>query len=166
MLILVLAKRYKNVGKNFCAYIYNVYCYEVSRHIKKVIKDPSSAHYRNVPYEEYAQACDVFKVEEYLLEDKIYEGITGMPDLSWINGTNCSDIFSMLSPLERKMLIKYYLEDYNDRQIAEEFGMHINTVNQKRRKAVLRLAQGNGIAASKIKRSRNSGKQAMLCTRL
>lgn len=33
--LLTLAKRYKNVGKNFCAYVYNVYSYEVARHIKK-----------------------------------------------------------------------------------------------------------------------------------
>ena len=90
----------------------------------------------------------------------------GIPDLTWINGTSCSDIFQELEPLERKLLIKYYLEDYNDKQIAEEFSMHINTVNQKRRRAVIKLAQLMGVDEKKIKRSRKSGKQAMLHTRL
>lgn len=105
-------------------------------------------------------------IEECAFEDKVYENNVGIPDLSWISGMNCSDIFQNLEPLERKLLIKYYLEDYNDRQIAEEFGMHINTVNQKRRRAVLKLAHNNGVDEKSIKRSRKSGKQAMLSTRL
>ena len=166
MLLLVLAKRYKQVGKNFCAYVYNVYCYEVSRHIKKFIKDPSNIHYRNVPYEDFMQIYSDMNIEECAFEDKVYENNVGIPDLSWISGMNCSDVFQNLEPLERKLLIKYYLEDYNDRQIAEEFGMHINTVNQKRRRAVLKLAHNNGVDEKNIKRSRKSGKQAMLSTRL
>lgn len=167
MLLLVLAKRYKQMGKNFCAYVYNVYCYEVSRHIKKFIKDPSNIHYRNVPYEDFMQVYSEVDFEESCsFEDKIYEDNMGIPDLSWISGMNCSDIFQELEPLERKLLIKYYLEDYNDRQIAEEFSMHINTVNQKRRRAVFKLAHLNGIDKKNIKRSRKSGKQAMLDSRL
>lgn len=165
MLLLVLARRYKQVGKNFCAYVYNVYCYEVSRHIKKFIKDPSNIHYRNLPYEDFMHTYESY-TEEYVFENKIYENNMGIPDLTWINGTSCSDIFQELEPLERKLLIKYYLEDYNDKQIAKEFSMHINTVNQKRRCAVIKLAQLMGVDEKKIKRSRKSGKQAMLNTRL
>ena len=165
MLLLVLARRYKQVGKNFCAYVYNVYCYEVSRHIKKFIKDPSNIHYRNLPYEDFMHTYESY-TEEYVFENKIYENNMGIPDLTWINGTSCSDIFQELEPLERKLLIKYYLEDYNDKQIAEEFSMHINTVNQKRRRAVIKLAQLMGVDEKKIKRSRKSGKKAMLHTRL
>ena len=105
-------------------------------------------------------------VEEATLQDMTYENEMGIPDISWITGENCSEIFASLSPLERKLIIKYYLEDYNDRQIAEEFGMHINTVNQKRRRAVLALARANQIDEKSIKRNRKSGKKAMLNTEL
>lgn len=166
MLLLVLAKRYKQVGRNFAGYVYNVFCYEVSRHIKKFIKDPANIHYRNVQYEDYMQIYEDSTIEECAFEDKIYENNMGVPDMSWIQGLGCSDTFQNLEPIERKLLIKYYLEDYNDRQIAEEFGMHINTVNQKRRRAVVKLASVNGVDEGSIKRSRKSGKKAMKNSRL
>ena len=58
------------------------------------------------------------------------------------------------------------MEDYNDRQIAELYAMHINTVNQKRRKAVIKLANTLGVDVSKIKRNRKSGRDALLANHL
>lgn len=160
MLMLTLAKRYKQMGRNFCAYVYNAYSHEVSRHIKKFIKNPSNIHYKSCEYEDYMQSCTDQLVDDGLL-DKTYENNIGIPDSSWISGSNCSDIFSELKPLERKILIKYYMEDYNDRQIGELLGLHINTVNQKRRHAVSVLARILDVDESQIKRSRNSGKKAL-----
>ena len=100
-------------------------------------------------------------IEEDCFTDKIYENNVGIPDMTWISGQNCSELFQSLAPLDRKLLIKYYMEDYNDRQIAEEFGMHINTVNQKRRQAVVKLANILGISEEEIKRNRKSGKKAL-----
>ena len=163
MCFLILAKRYKQVGRNFCAYLYNCYCYEVSRHIKKYIKNPANIPYRNIEYEDFMQTY-VDTAVENCFEDKIYENSQGIPDYSWIGGESCSDMFQDLTPEERKLLIKYYMEDYNDRQIAELYGMHINTTNQKRRGAVFKLATKNGIDFSRIKRSRKSGKKALFGT--
>ena len=161
MLFFVLAKRYKQMGKNFCAYLYNAYCYEVSRHIKKYTNNPANIPYRNIEYEDYMQSYSEYSIEN-CFEDQIYENSLGIPDTSWVRGESCSDIFLCLTPEERKIIIKYYLEDYNDRQIAEVFGMHINTVNQKRRKATMKLAIEQGIDIKKIKHSRKSGKKALL----
>lgn len=160
MLFLVLAKRYKQMGRNFCAYLYNAYSYEVTRHIMRFTKNPANIHYRNIEYEDFMEAAEEPAFEE-IFEDKIYESTTGVPDISWISGETCSDTFQCLTPLERKIIIKYYIEDYNDRQIADEFAMHINSINLKRRKAVLTLAEHMGINLKKIKRSRKSGKQAL-----
>ena len=52
MCLLVLAKRYKNIGKNFCAYVYNAFRHEVARHIKKYIKNPLNVQYKNYEFEE------------------------------------------------------------------------------------------------------------------
>jgi len=160
MLFLVLVKRYKQMGKNFCAYLYNSYGYEVSRHIKKYTKNPVNIPYRNVEYEDFMQTYSERAMED-CFEDKIYENSQGIPDSTWMSGESCSDLFRSLSKEERKLIIKYYMEDYNDRQIAEEFSMHINTVNQKRRKAVNKLASILGVDPKSIQRSRNSGKKAL-----
>lgn len=161
MLFLVLAKRYKQMGKNFCAYLYNSFCWEVSRHITKFIKNPANIPYRKVEYEDYMQTCSEQAIENSF-EDKIYENSQGIPDITWVNGESCSDLFLTLTPLERKLVVKYYLEDYNDRQISELYSMHINTVNQKRRKAVAKIAEATGHDISQVKRNRKSGKKALL----
>lgn len=161
MLFLVLVKRYQQIGKNFCAYLYNAYCFEVSRHVKKFTKNPANIHYRNVCYEDYMQIYNEKSVEN-CFEDKIYENSMGIPDSTWIGGESCSDLFRCLTTEERKLVIKYYMEDFNDRQIADMFALHINTVNQKRRRAVAKLAKATGVDITKIKRNRNSGKKALL----
>lgn len=160
MLLLVLAKRYKDLGRNFCAYLYNTYRYEVSRHIKKFIKNPQNIEYKKFTYEDYMQTQEDI-ADSYDLEDQIYENNMGVPDTTWINGTSCSEGFQKLTPFERKLIVKYYIEDYNDRQIAETFAMHINTCNQKRRQAVIKLARILGVPEEKIKRNRKSGKKAL-----
>ena len=77
----------------------------------------------------------------------------------WINGKTCNDPFNILNPLERKIIIKYYIEHYNDKQVAEILGFHINTINEKRRHAVAKLAENLNINILEIKRSRHSGKR-------
>ena len=99
---------------------------------------------------------------ETIYEDKYYENSLGIPDISWISGLHCSDEFKALDNLERKILIKYYLEDYNDKQIAEIFGLHHNTVNQKRKHALKLIATELKIPFDQIKRSRKSGLKAGL----
>lgn len=164
MIFLEMAKRYKVMGRSFCGYLYNSFRYEVSRHIKKFTRNPLNIHYRNCEYEDYMKSTndEEASFEEDCLEDKFYENSVGIPDLSWISGTNCSDIFQCLTPLERKLLVKYYMEEWNDRQIAEEFSIHINTCNQKRRQAVAKLAAALGIHEEDIKRNRKSGKKAVV----
>lgn len=162
-LLLVIAQRYKQVGKNFCAYVYNSYRYEVARHIKKYIKNPLNVTYKNLQYEDCINGMEDFNIEQSY-EDNYYEDLTGIPNMSWIQGQNCSDIFSDLSPLERKILVKYYLEEWKDGQIADALGMHINTVNQKRRSAAKTIASKLGLELDSIKRTRKSGKKAVLPT--
>jgi DNA-directed RNA polymerase specialized sigma24 family protein len=160
-IFLTIAKRYKQMGKSFCGYLYNSYRHEVSRHIKKFIKNPLNISYKNLEYEDCINGQEDSDIENSY-EDNYYENTTGLPDLSWIMGTNCSDMFGDLATIDRKILVKYYLEEWNDRQISEEFGIHINTVNQKRRFAVQKIAENLGINMDEIKRNRRSGKKAVL----
>lgn len=160
-LLLIIAKRYKQMGRNFCSYVYNAYRYEVCRFIKNFIKDPINIIYKNSEYEDCINGKNDLDIEGSY-EDTYYEDLTGIPNSDWILGQNCSDIFLNLTPLDRKILIKYYLEEWKDKQIADLFGMHINTVNQRRRSAAKKIAENLGIELDNIKRTRKSGKKAIL----
>lgn len=160
-IFLAMARRYKQMGKSFCGYLYNSFRYEVSRHIKRFTKNPINIPYRHTQFEDYMRFSEEPSIENNF-EDKFYENSIGIPDMTWISGENCSDLFTVLTPIERKLIIKYYLEEWNDRQISEEFGIHINTVNQKRRQAVGKLAGVLNIDESDIKRNRKSGKRAIM----
>ena len=151
-----VAKRYKQIGKNFCAYLYNVYKHEVARFIKAYIKNPLSIPYKNFQYEDFINGSE----DAFLIEDKensYYESITGLPDMSWVLGDTCSMEFLFLSPLQRKIMVKYYLEDWSDRQIAESMGIQTSSVNSKRREALTLLCDYYNIDSSSLKRMRKSG---------
>ena len=151
-----VARRYKQIGKNFCAYLYNVYKHEVARFIKAYIKNPLSIPYKNFQYEDFINGSeDTLIIEEQ--ESSYYESLTGLPDTSWILGETCSNEFLLLSPLQRKIIIKYYLEDWSDRQIAESMGIQTSSINSKRREALNLLCQHFNIDPSSLKRMRKSG---------
>ncbi len=151
-----VVKRYKQVGKNFCAYLYNVYKYEVARFIKAYIKNPLSVPYKNFQYEDYINGVEecMFAEEQ---EDSYYESITGLPDMSWVLGDTCGFEFLFLTPLQRKIIVKYYLEDWSDRQIAEAIGIQTSSVNSKRREAINILCEYYDVNPNTLKRMRKSG---------
>lgn len=158
MLLLILAKRYKPLGKNFCAYVHNCFRYEVSRHIKKYIKNPINITYKNSSYEDNNNGLGDNELE-MIHEDVYHESDSKIPNFLWITGKTCGDEFNVLSSLERKIIVKYYSEEYNDKQIANMLGLHINTVNQKRRQAISKLAISLNMDLDTIKRNRHSGKK-------
>lgn len=160
-LFLILAKRYKKMERSFCCYVFYAFKFEVARHIQKFTRNPANIHYRNTSYEELSLVSASADMANNTLDDditdKVYTNELGLPNISWIQGLSCSEEFQLLTPLERKIIVKYYLEKKNDRQIAYEYGVHINTVNIKRHTATKKLADALGIDYSKIKRGRNSG---------
>ena len=117
---------------------------------------------RSTPDKRTKEYKNEIAIQQQLEEDYCEDYNTGMPNLEWILGNECSEFFKDLEIIERKILIKYYLEEWNDRQIGEEFGIHINTVNQRRRSAVKKIALKLHIDQKDIKRNRRSGKQAVL----
>jgi len=160
VLFLNLARRYKPMARSFCCYVFNTFKYEIYRHIQTFTRNPLNIHYRNISYEDCAaQNSNELETSAYSIEDQLSTDPDGLPDIFWIGGYNCAPCFQKLTPLERKILIKYYLEQKNDRQIASEIGMHINTCNQKRRHAVHMIADALGLDESQIRRARNSGKK-------
>ena len=129
---------------------------KLQQNLSKYLKEINNINFRNVEFDEY-MTSENEQGYETALEDRYYENSLGIPDISWICGEHCSDEFKILDNFERKILIKYYLEDYNDKQIAEVFGLHHNTVNQRRKGALKKIASYLHIPFDKIKRSRKSG---------
>lgn len=152
--LLILAKRYKAVGKNFCSYVYNVFKHEVGRHIKRWIKNPLNVMYKNSTFEDWKKTVEIENQIIDVLENN-YELTTGLPDITWINGQTCSKPFKALSTFQRRILVKYYLEGWSDRIIAESFGANINTINHNRRVALSILCEQYNIDNKVLKRSRN-----------
>ena len=152
---MTLMQRYKQTGKNFCAYVANVYHYEVSRHIKKFTSNPLVVNYKTCSYEDSTNGNET----DYPYEDTYYESSVGLPDYTWINGETCDAIFDDLSTLQRKILVEYYMEDYNDGQIGEHTATNIGTVNGKRRKAINDICDKLGIDPKTIPRQRKNGRK-------
>lgn len=162
LLLLVLAKRYRQMGRNFCSYVYNTFKFEVARFIKAYVKEPLNIHYKHIEFEDFNMG-EIDEEYAHSQEDTYYEDLTGLPNEEWLMG-DCSEEFADLSYLDRKILIMYYLQDWKDQQIAEYLGMHINTINQRRRNAAKYIANKLGYEPSAIKRTRRSGKKAVLPT--
>lgn len=159
VIFFICAKRYKYVGRSFCCYIYNLFKYEVARRVQKYQKNPANFHYKVTTLDDSIKiAVDVGQQ----LEDHLGENSLGFPDTSWLKGQTCSDIFEDFTFEERVIFMKYYLQDWNDRQIGNFLGMHMNTANQKRKLIVQKLCDKLGYDPEKIKRSRNSGKKAIM----
>lgn len=60
-------------------------------------------------------------------------------DSNWINGITCGDVFKVLTPFERRILLMWYIEKKTDAQIAEAFGLCRGTVNNRKAKAKEKL---------------------------
>lgn len=163
IIFFILAKRYKRKNRSFCCYVYNTIRYEVFRRIQSFTKDPANIHYRNFSFEDITKQgeknIDIEYIPDIALDADFSTNEDGMPSAMWIAGLSCSDAFSSLTPLERKILGKYYIENYNDKQLALEFNLHPNTCNLKRHRAIAKLANNLGFSKSDIKRTRNSGKK-------
>ena len=162
IIFFTLAKRYKKTTRSFCCYVYNTIRYEVFRLVQKYTKNPANIHYRNLSYEALAEENPGFLYTENSEDD--FEGnigfnSNGMPTAEWFRGDACSEIFAVLTPMERKILSMYFLEKRNDSQIAKDLGIHVNTANQKRHKAIEKLASRVGLTKSDVKRTRNSGRK-------
>ena len=152
---MTLMKRYKQTGKNFCAYVANVYHYEVSRHIKKFTSNPLAVNYKTCSYEDSTNGNE----NDYPYEDTYYESSVGLPDYTWINGETCGSVFDDLTTLQRKILVEYYMQDYNDGQIGEHTATNIGTVNGKRRKAINDICDKLDIDPKSIPRQRKNGRK-------
>lgn len=156
VLFLTLARRYKQKGRSFCGYLYNSFKFEVARYIKKYIKDPINISYKISEYKENMNGEIDENINDFY-EDNYYENNLGLPNKEWLTGNACSEMFDNLTNLERSIIVKYYLEEWNDRQISIPLGISISTVNQIRRSATSKIAENLGRNEDDVIRRRKTG---------
>ena len=148
MILLTMAKRWKKRGpkKYFCGYLYNSYRYEMYRVIQKLMKEPLIYKARvNISHEYYYE--DMVDLTEFeLYPEKWYDESTDNEfSQDWIDGSNCEEVFAKLTPLQRKVLIEYYINGLNTAEISDMLGIGRNTVSNNRKKAVEIIIKETGI---------------------
>jgi predicted DNA-binding protein YlxM (UPF0122 family) len=140
VILLSLCKRYvkQNDGANFCGYTYNTFRYEIHRRIIDIVKDPLAFMSDfNISFDETQYITQ--DTDTYIDNEEISNVPMAIEDdelgNNWIRGLSCDDMFYNLTPLQRLILKKYYIEGYSDPKIADKLCMHKNTIYRNRMKA-------------------------------
>lgn len=157
MIVLVLAKRYKPSDKSFCAYIKTAYPYEVFRLVHKFCSslnlfsnkctyyDFNNSTFKSI--DSINDPCELILIKENINKD-------GFIIPNWIF-KKTDTVFDNLSYIQKAIIVMYYYLNLNDIMISKVLGIHINTVNQKRRQATKKLS---GYLHADCDRKRCSGK--------
>ncbi len=154
--IMIMINRYKSEGRSFLTYLSRCLHFEIARKVKAHAKSLTLWH-SNVTH--YGDGFGDLVGGETKSEDPFFDESGdefGYLKEEWIEQGG-DEVFADLSSFERRILFLYYQEELNDRQISKLLGMHINTVNQRRREAAEKLSQKTGLP---VRRERKSGKKA------
>jgi hypothetical protein len=157
--LLDLARRYEDVGKNFCAYVSFLMPFELHRMLFKSMRSPLSV----LPIIEDNEEVfsDIHQSESYCKVNQIdilletFDEDKTSPFLKLITGIDGSEHFNQLTERMKLILVNYFIKNCNDQQIADSLCMHINTVNTEKRKALAMLSKSLN---REYIRTRKSGK--------
>lgn len=140
--LLALAQRYQSRGNFFHLYVLRSFHYQYYRRLQLLLDGPTfiTLSGGRLPYwDEVAATCDFPDMLEQIEKEKSPYLICEPEDEineNWINGLTSSELFAELTPMQRKILKLYYLDDYTDNEIALLLGVCRATVNRRRLKAV------------------------------
>lgn len=62
-------------------------------------------------------------------------------NFNWTNGVTCSDIFAVLTPYEREIILLSFIEKKTDIEIGKIYGLHRATINEHKKKAVRKIQE-------------------------
>lgn len=149
MILLDMAKRYhKKKYPTFHLYVEKAFNYRLKKRIEELSNDPLvrsdwltyiDEQYENESTSNLIETDTVLESIQESIDKKNADTLTVVGsglNLNWINGVTATGIFKMLSSLERRILIMYYIEKKSDEEIARELGYTAReTINRKRNKA-------------------------------
>lgn len=137
--------RYKQVKKNigFNGYLYNIFRFRVYELLRvNVFKNETllKVDYRDEFEDVEDPRAKIQPTEAWL--DRFYASELNRDELGifWING-RCGTPFKRLTTFERTLLRDRYLHKKTDGEIAKEYGYHINTIYNRRHKAIQKLEE-------------------------
>jgi RNA polymerase sigma factor (sigma-70 family) len=150
VILLVLAKRYKPEGKNFCNYVFQCFRYELARRLKYMTRDPIVYSSRDmISYDDFEYIQESNEVENNIAlytDDIMLNEMDDDLDFNWIKGYTCSECFCDLTTFERKLLVLTYQDNLTDVQISGKLGVHRHTVRNRRNRAIEKIQWGNNDA--------------------
>lgn len=62
-------------------------------------------------------------------------------NFNWTNGVTCSDIFSVLTPYEREIILLSFIEKKTDIEIGQIYGCHRATINGHKKEAIRKISE-------------------------
>lgn len=138
----VLKYERKNKEIDFSGYLYNSYRYKVYHFLRKrifkfdVLNQAERIDYVDEDIEDVKARIE--PQESWF--DRFYASDLKRDELGifWING-RCGSLFEDLSVFERTLLRDRYFYKQTDGQIAKAYGYHINTIYNRRHKALEKL---------------------------
>lgn len=145
--LLAMAKNYQNDrGHFFHTYVSKVFPFRIFKRLSVWINDITNMIARN--YER--PDIETFEDEDFsdeLIEDLeredplllIPDTSEGTLDENWINGQTCSDRFSKLTPLERRLILLYYQDGYTNKEISEKLGLSVSSICKTKSTAISKL---------------------------
>ena len=161
-----MMKNYKDTKPSFHTYVLRTFHFNFYRQIDKHMRNPLSKTFLSnstdvskddenssfcINIEDQNALCSIEEVEDRIsLEQmsKIKDTTKNYNldkydndffDINWINGYTCSEIFSTLTPMERRIMYLWCVEKKTDGEIADMFGLYRGTINVKRAKAKKKL---------------------------
>ena len=147
-------KRYKPEGAYFHTYIQKAFHYTANKRLSQILRNPLVFDWEeNIEFDEDGVADPTGRPFEELVWEGVYQlRPYGMDpadynlrelDDNWVNGYNCDELFSDLSPIDRQILDLRYAKGFKDTEIADMFGWGRRTIS-KRRLAIKRHLMEKG----------------------
>lgn len=129
----------KSVKISFGGYLYNSFRYDVFRYLQKTVFSEDMLNQEEQRVEDYLDELS-YEEDFTVYDDAFYESIMKEDKLTvqWALG-HCHELFDCLSVFERNILKMHYYDKLTDGKVADMMGLHINTIFQKRKKAVATL---------------------------
>jgi DNA-directed RNA polymerase specialized sigma24 family protein len=129
LIILDMAKRYKNVGKGFISYIASSFHYEAFRCVWKYLAT-AALSYDNLDQNDDLLGAVIFSDKEG--HETSVEALNGTVNtVEWVSGLFADAPFDNLSPQERLLVVRRFVEKHTLKQIAEEMGYSASGIAKK-----------------------------------
>lgn len=142
--LLAMARRYRNdIGPFFHTYVAKAFHYGAFRRLGRLIRDPAVVSIYSldrVDLDELAGDDGNTILEDLAVdEEKLFVQGDEELDENWINGYTCSEAFETLTPLERRILVLYYIDRLTIQQIAEKLHLKAHYVSTTKARAIRKL---------------------------